>query len=269
MDKVSFKKKIVLLSIFLLIPDLNVRPYSKNFILVPPISESLLSRIEKISRSHITINLMDNWVNDSLAALLKGRKSLKYNIVVSGEIDGLRVDNLKQLSFTKMEYVVDRFVNRKFLSGLERLKPALVSLTFKRLPERFEVEELRESRIREITLILDSYATKEFISRLEDFSDFRTNVKVTDTVGFSNICSEVIEGKILHIIYDSRIMGTGEENLEILSKCRHRMIYEIPNKTYYNNFLQFIKSGIENLNIYYDQKPARDDIIYWILKTDP
>ncbi|MGB9598930.1 MAG: hypothetical protein ACP5QK_07640 [Myxococcota bacterium] len=270
MDKVALKKKIGFISLLLLIPQLNIRPYFKNFILKLDIDEYTIEKISKISRSNITFEIDDRWIEDSLISLLKTRANLNYSIIISGDMSNIRIKNIKRLNPQKIGYIVNEFVGENLIDSLNMLKPHNVYLIFKRLPEDFEVDYIKNGKMRELTIFLDSQSAIEFINRIDQFKEMRINIKPVQSEALLYLSKAISDREGVSIVIDSRILDAGDIPLQSTGERKRRFIYEISSNTYYNNFLKFIKSDITELNIYYNSDiPKRDNIIDWILKTDP
>ncbi len=269
MDKGTFKKEIIFSVLFLLALEINVRPYSKNFFLPYDAGENLIDKISGISRSFITFEINDRWIDSRLPAMLSSRQQVNYNIIISGDTGKTRIKNIKQLSPKKVGYVVNEFIDAKKIEELNMLKPYNVFLIFKRIPESFELFYIREGRIRELVITLDAPSAAEFVLRDDLFSDFRLVLRPADRDALQILCKIDFPNEWVKIIADSRIIGS-EDIFNTGEKCSKRMIYELSSLTYYNNFMKFIKSGITELNIYYSHlTPKRDNIFDWINKTDP
>ncbi|MCX7942937.1 MAG: hypothetical protein N2746_00275 [Deltaproteobacteria bacterium] len=253
------------------LPDLNIRPFSKNFVFTNFVDESLLWRISKISRSFVTFNVNDRWIESGFVSLLKTIPNIKYNIVISGDTSKIRIKNIKQLNPQKVGYVVNEFVDLQKVDELNMLKPHSVFLIFKRIPEDFELFAITQGKIREIVVILDVQSAVEFLSGIEKFNGFRVILKPVQKEAFENLCRSYITKDLIKIVFDSRILDIEHSFDDIVKDCKDKIIYEISSSTYYNNYIKFIKSNITELNIHYDTyaKSRRDDVIEWILKTDP
>lgn len=270
MDKITLKKKIGLLSLILLIPNLNIRPYSKNFILPPDVDESVIEKIVKISRSYITFEINDRWIEESLISLLKSKPNLNYNIIISSDISNIRIKNIKRLNPKKIGYIVNGFVDQKLIDSLNLLKPHIVYLIFKRLPEDFELYYIKNGKIRELTIFLDAQSTLEFINKINNFEGLNLNLKPVQNESLPILFNAISDKEGISITLDSRIIEPLNMPQTPLKDYRVRFLYEIDANTYYNNFLYFIKTDIMELNIYYkNDMPKRDNIIEWIIKTDP
>ncbi len=270
MDKKTFKKKIILLSVLLLLPEFNIRPYTKNFILSPDVSEFTLDKIASISRSLITFEINDHFIGPELVSLLKSKPNLRYNIIISGETGQIRVKNIKQISPSKIGYIVNEFIDRKKISELNMLKPHSVYLIYKRIPESFEMEIIREGKIRELTIFLDLPAAAEFLRITDRFEEIRLSLKPLGRESLGLLMRELPQSVTVSIIADSRIIAPEDIYSEMPKEPENRIVYETVSNTYYNNFLNFIKTGATELNIYYTEKTTkRDNIFDWILKTDP
>lgn len=270
MDQITFTKKIGFAALTLALLEINVRPYSKNFILPPEVDESLIERISRISRSSITIDLGEKWVDDRLITILKSSPSLNYNIIISGYTGQPRINNIKRLSPSKIGFIVDRFIDESKIRELNMLKPYGLYLIYKRLPESFELSEIKKGRIREILVFLDTYSAYELINKSELFSDMRIALKPVQKEALDIICNALNFSQLIKIYLDDRIF-LGDSILDnIDEKCRDKIVFETSSLTYYNKFMQFIRSGIYEINIYYDQNtPQRNSILNWILMTDP
>lgn len=272
MDKVSFKKKIIVLSLLLLSFEINVRPYNKNFFLNSDIDETILDRISKISRSFITFEFKEEWISDNLVSMLRSRPQIEYNIIISGSLDNYRIKNIKQIYPRKIGYIVDEFITEKRIEGLNKLKPYNVFLIFKRVPEIYELSLLKEGKIKEITIILDELSAKEFVSKITLFEGFRVTLRIIQIEALSILCDMAFSESIVSIIVDERIgyVNNNENILNGYNLCLEKLIYEVSSATFYDNFMRFIKSGIRSVNIYYSPSmPKRDNIFDWIKKTDP
>lgn len=269
MDKRSFASKIGHLSSLLLILNIHVRPYEKNFILRQDVSEYTIERISKISKSTITFDIKEEWIEKRLVSLLSAKKEIRYNLLLMGDLSEMRIKNIRQLLPMRVGYTVDKFITSQKILELERLPPSFIFLIFKRLPEPFELDLLSKGRIREITIMLDKYSVEEFIKRRSDFSNMRLTIKPLDIGTLEYLCSMGSDTLINTILIDSRILNLREMGNNILIGCWSRMIYEISSSTFYDDFLLFMKAGIDRLNIYMSTTASRNDIIDWIRKTDP
>ncbi|MCX7957805.1 MAG: hypothetical protein N3B13_02020 [Deltaproteobacteria bacterium] len=268
MDKIPSKKEIVFGVIFLLTLGINVRPYSKNFILPANTPENLIDRISKISRSLITFEINDGWIEDYLINAMKSRPHINYNIIISGETGRIRIKNIKQLNPKKIGYIINEFADSKKISELNMLKPYPLFLIFKRLPENFELPHIRDAKIRELLIYLDAPSATEFIAEYENYSDFRITLKPLDIEAFHILCS--FKSDSLNIIADSRIIDSEYISGDEIKICQDKIVYELSSLTYFNNFILFIRSNINQMNIYYSPlTPKRDTLFDWIHRTDP
>ncbi len=269
MDKLSLASKISRFSLILLVLDINVKPYEKNFILTQDVDEFTLDRILRITRTTITFNIGEQWIEDNFLSLTQSKKDIKYNIILSGELSDIRIKNIKRLSPLKVAYSVNEFLNIKKINQIERLRPSAISLIFKRLPEPFEIEVISNSKIKDLTIMIDEYSIAEFLNRKSDFTDTRLTLKPLDITSLKYLCEIEDAGNITSIIIDSRIISPLDLEKFAKDNCESRIIYELSSATLYNSFLFFIKSKINSLNIYLKDYPARNNIIDWIKKTDP
>jgi len=253
-----------------LIPKLNVRPYAKNFILSPDTGEFIIDKIASISRTLITFEINDLWIDKRFVSLIKSKPNLRYNIIISGETDQVRIKNIKQLSPTKIGYIVNEFIDSKKINELNTLKPHNVYLIYKRLPESFEIDLIKNKSIRELTILLDLPAMEEFLGIFDLFEDIRITIKPLCTESLRLLLQKLPPNKTIRIIVDSRIISPKDISGLILNDTKNRFVYETSSNTYYENFLNFIKSEADELNIYYrEETPKRDTIFDWISKTDP